>query len=290
MPTPSIPTRTQRWRAKSSLYRPADEGGFDPDRYHVTEIPEAPGKAFVTTHHYSGAWPATRFQFGLYDTQAEEEPELVGVIALGNGSHANALTNPFPNLIPYKESLDLSRMVLLDTVPANGESWFATRALAIAAEHGIRGVIAFSDPSEFWQARPDGRLALVKRGHYGITYQSLNMTYLGQTRPSRKDYFPDGTEWNRRSISKVLNGEVGRDGVVARLVRRGAPPLTGDMDPAVWVGQAKRACGVVSRTHEGNHKYALRIGRTRAERTRTVIGLAPRRYPKPAAQPTLPHL
>jgi hypothetical protein len=39
-------------------------------------------------------------------------------------------------------------MVLLDSVPANGESWFAARALRLAAEHGVRGVIAFSHPSE----------------------------------------------------------------------------------------------------------------------------------------------
>lgn len=74
------------------------------------------------------------------------------------------------------------------------ESWFAARALRLAAEHGIRGIIAFSDPSEFVQPRPDGRLVQVKRGHYGIAYQSLNMDYLGQSAASWKEYFPDGTE------------------------------------------------------------------------------------------------
>ncbi|MEU0529172.1 hypothetical protein [Amycolatopsis tolypomycina] len=281
MPAPSAPTRTQRWREKSALYRPAGEDGFDAGRYAVAEIPKATGKTFVTAHHYTGVFPQTRFQFGLFDTQAEPNAQLVGVISLGNGSHPNALTNPFPQLAPYEESLDLNRMVLRDSVPANGESWFAARALRLAAEHGVRGVIAFSDPSEFWQPGPDGQLVQVKRGHYGVAYQGLNMDYLGQTRPSWKDYFPDGIEWNRRSISKVANGEVGADGVVARLVARGAPPLTADLDPGQWIERAKRACGITRRWHEGNHKYAVRIGRTRGERTRSVIGLAARPYPKP---------
>lgn len=116
------------------------------------------------------------------------------------------------------------------------------------------------------------------------------MDYLGQTRPSWKEYFPDGTEWNRRSISKVTNGEVGRDGVIARLVQRGAPPLTADLDPAQWVATAITACGITRRWHEGNHKYALRIGRSRAERTRTLIALAAHPYPKPCPQLLLPGL
>ena len=41
----------------------------------------------------------------------------------------------------------------------------------------------------------------VKRGHYGIAYQGLNMEYLGQSAASWKEYFPDGTEWNGRTIS-----------------------------------------------------------------------------------------
>jgi hypothetical protein len=288
MPAPAAPTRTQRWREKSASFRPAGEEGFRPDRYEVAEIPQTAGKEFVATHHYTGAYPQTRFQFGLFDTQTEPGAALVGVICLGNGTHPNALRNPFPQLVPYDEALDLNRMVLLDQVPANAESWFAARALRLAAGHGIRGVIAFSDPSEFWQAGPDGRPLQVKRGHHGIAYQALNMAYLGQTRPSWKLYFPDGTELNRRSITKVLGGETGADGVVARLVGRGAPPPAGDLEPGRWIELATRACGITRRWHEGNHKYAIRIGRTRGDRTRTVIALGSRAYPKPAPSLFLP--
>ena len=37
------------------------------------------------------------------------------------------LTAVFPDLEPYAESLELSRFVLAESVPANGESWFLAR-------------------------------------------------------------------------------------------------------------------------------------------------------------------
>jgi hypothetical protein len=42
----------------------------------------------------------------------------------------------------------------------------------------------------------------------------------------------------------------------------------------------------VRRAHPGNHRYALRVGRTRGERSRVFIALAGRSYPK--AEPELP--
>jgi hypothetical protein len=47
--------------------------------------------------------------------------------------------------VPYHESLDLSRVVILDSMPANAESWFCARAFELAAAAGIRGIVAFSD-------------------------------------------------------------------------------------------------------------------------------------------------
>jgi hypothetical protein len=46
---------------------------------------------------------------------------------------------------PYNESLDLSRVVILDSVPGNAESWLCARAFELAAAAGIRGIVAFSD-------------------------------------------------------------------------------------------------------------------------------------------------
>jgi hypothetical protein len=39
----------------------------------------------------------------------------------------------------------LSRFVLVDAVPANGESWFLGQLFAAAAREGLRGVVSFAD-------------------------------------------------------------------------------------------------------------------------------------------------
>jgi hypothetical protein len=47
-------------------------------------------------------------------------------------SHPAVVRNVFPDLRPYHESLVLSRFVLVDAVPANGESWFLGQVFAAA--------------------------------------------------------------------------------------------------------------------------------------------------------------
>jgi hypothetical protein len=48
----------QRWKNRRHSWRPAGEGGFDPARYRVREMPNDlvhTAKAFVRAHHYSGS-------------------------------------------------------------------------------------------------------------------------------------------------------------------------------------------------------------------------------------------
>ncbi len=273
----------QRWRDGRDRYRPVGET-IDPGRYLVTPIAYCDAKRFVTQHHYSRSFPQIRYAFGLHEHQpGRAGTDLVGVLTLGNGTRAAALTSAFPTLVPYRESLELNRLVLLDHVAANAESWFTARALRTAAECGIRGITTFSDPSELWRTAPDGRRIRIKRGHVGVVYQALNMTYLGRSRPSWKLYFPDGTEISRRSLTKIIGHEPGADGMITRLIARGAPPPGHDIDRRAWLNRALTACGAQRRYHPGNHKYALRTGRSRGERTRTTIP-APRPYPKPTVQ------
>jgi len=288
MTVPSVRSaiRTQRWLTKTALYRPIGEP-FDPRRYDVREIPKTTAEAFTVTHHYSNAFPATRLCYGLYDSLPPQGrlPELVGVAALGVPSHPAVLTNPFPSLVPYEESLDLSHLVLLDRVPANAESWFCARAFTLAAENGIRGLVAFSDPMERWRMSADGRPERFMPGHYGYVYQALNFAYLGTTTPRQIIVLPDGEQLPERSLSKVTGQERGADGVIARLMTRGAPPLKDGGDRALWLEAALHACGARRLRHSGKHKYAIRIGRTRAERSRTVFTLPTgRTFPKRPAQ------
>ncbi|MFD4604344.1 hypothetical protein ACFWPQ_40805 [Streptomyces sp. NPDC058464] len=114
------------------------------------------------------------------------------MLALGIPTQAAVLTSVFTRLTPYEESLELSRLVLLDEVPANAETWLQGRAFRLAAARGVRGIVAHSDPE------PRARLTahspeLVFPGHYGTIYQAKGMDYLGKTRPRRLTLLPDGS-------------------------------------------------------------------------------------------------
>ncbi|MBF6333485.1 hypothetical protein [Nocardia transvalensis] len=280
-------TECQRWRARRDSYRPSGEP-FEPSRYFVAPIDYWQAATFIVAHHYSRVRPQICFAYGLFDRHHEDAYALVGVLTLGTGARAEALTGAFPDLVPYRQALELNRLVLLDEVPGNAESWFTARALRLAAAQGILGVIAFSDPAEIRQTLDDGSEALVKRGHIGIVYQALGMTYLGQGTGRPKLYLPNGTELSRRSLSKIAGRESGSGGVVARLLAHGAPPPPRPgADRTAWKTwleqEALPACGVRRIPHPGNHKYALRIG-PRTARDRVTLTGANRPYPKPESR------
>lgn len=132
----------QRWTRRAHSWRHISEGGFDPSRYCVEPISEADARAWIVEHHYSGSYPAASQRYGLFDRSGQ----MLGACVLGVPMAAAVLTNVFPDLCPVTESLDLSRLVLADQVPANAESWFIARVFAAAAERGVRGVVAFADP------------------------------------------------------------------------------------------------------------------------------------------------
>ncbi|MEV6683393.1 hypothetical protein AB0N09_42065 [Streptomyces erythrochromogenes] len=115
-----IPTSSawcQRWQGRRHSWRHLSEGGFDARRYLVELIPERLAKAFVLEHHYSGSFPAARLSFGLYDFSLGEA-RLCGVAVFGVPVTAAVLTRPLPDLVPYIESLECSRFVLMDECPA----------------------------------------------------------------------------------------------------------------------------------------------------------------------------
>jgi hypothetical protein len=279
-------TRAQRWRNGRQHWALDGRDLFDPARYGMAEINKTMARQFTVRHHYSATFPATKLHYGLFEL-AGRKPLLVGVVALGIPMRNLVLTNVFPHLLPNSEALELNRLVCAPSVGFNGESWFCARAFRAAAEHGVRGLVAFCDPLERWAVTNDGRRRY-KRGHCGVVYQALGFDYLGRATPRTLDFLPDGTLLSARATAKVTGGERGHQGVFARLVALGAPPPTADQTPCEWLREAKHVVGVRSQRHPGNHRYAIRLGRTRGERTRTVIGMATGRYPKPDLQLPLP--
>jgi hypothetical protein len=270
----------QRWRHGHHSWIRRRHGGFDRRRYQVITLPEQPAKDFTIDHHYAASWPAARLRYGLRD---REDGSLRGVLVLGVPMHPAVLTRPFPLLEPYRQSLELSRLILLPDVASNGESHFVTQALRHAAGLGLRGVVAHADPRPRYRRTPTG-LVMVKPGHYGCVYQACSALYAGLTTARTVIMLPDATVLNARSVSKLLADDRGAKGVVRRLVGLGAPPPGRTQPPAVWLNAALSAIGAVKVRHPGNHRYLITVGGPR-QRRRTHIALAARPYPKAHTPP-----
>jgi hypothetical protein len=266
----------QRWSAGTHSWRHKSEGGFDSSRYEVALIPDdAAAKSFVVRHHYSRSYPAARVRAGLY-----EGGELVGVGVFGIPMQQAVLTRAFPRLEPYEESLELSRFVLLDQVPANAETWFLARAFGEAAQLGVRGVVSFADPVP--RVTRDGRV--LSPGHTGVIYQASNGLFTADRGTPRTLLLgPDGLVLSDRAMSKIRSQERGHVYAEKQLVTWGARPMVAGENPAAWLQQALIQADVTRLRHPGNYRYLFRLGRTRGERTRVVVGMSSAPYPKKVA-------
>ncbi|MBL8605190.1 MAG: hypothetical protein JNK72_24885 [Myxococcales bacterium] len=252
----------QRWRDRRGVYRPARET-FDPTRFEVGAIPDdATAKAFVIEHHYSRSFPAARRRFGLFERGA-----IVGV-AVFSQPMQSAVLRPFAP----EEAMELGRLVLLDHVLANAESWFVARAFDALRGEGVRGVVSFSDP----EPREDANGRLTFPGHIGTVYQALNALYTGRARPNTLRLLPDGTNITARTLAKIRQRERGWRYAVDALVARGAEPPTTD-DLRAWL---QRALPTVTRKlrHGGNHRYVF--GLTPSDRKWLAREVTAAPYPK----------
>jgi len=260
----------QRWETGRHTWRHRSDGGFDPARFTVDVIADdTTAKGYILDHHYSGSYPSAKLRYGLYT-----DGHLVGVCVLGFPPSRGVLTNPFPGLEPYVESVELSRLVLADACPANSETWFITRCFDDAALRGIRGVVSFADPVP---RRVAGDV--VFPGHVGIIYQARNAIYTGRGTARTLTLLPDGTVLNDRAQQKVRAQERGHRHVEERLIRLGAPVPRAGQHPAAWLTEALTAVGATRVRHRGNHRYCFTLG-TRAQRRRVELALPASPYPK----------
>lgn len=237
---------TQRWFRGRDWYRPAGEP-IATHRYEVTPMPgDAEAKAFVLEHHYSGSYPAARFRFGMYCGA-----ELVGVAVFSVPMNARVLAD-----LPGEpsESVELGRLVLLDGVPANGETWFLGRCFALLRSEGLVGVVSFSDPT------PRHTVAgnVVHPGHVGTIYQAHNAVYCGHASRRTLRLLPDGTVFGNRTHQKLRARERGWRYAADLLIRHGAPEPDGDLRAwaSEWVPRLTRPL-----PHPGNLKYLWALHR-----------------------------
>lgn len=257
----------QRWRDRRESYRPAREP-FDPKACEVAEVVEAVAKAFVERHHYSGSYPAARFRYGLH-----ERGELVGVVVISEPVNTRSL-RPYPRTA----AAELGRLVLLDRVLANAESWLVARVFEALRREGLSALVSFSDPV----ARTNLGGEVVFPGHIGGVYQATNAIYTGRSAPNTLRLLPDGAVFNKRTMSKVRARERGWQHAVEQLVEHGARPPGRNADLAAWL---RRELPRVTRAlrHGGNHRYLFALDR--AAKKVAPEGLP---YPKFSLAPGIP--
>jgi hypothetical protein len=233
----------QRWRERRGVYRPAGET-IATRQYEVAPIADdTTARRFVLSHHYSGSYPAARQRFGLYGPSG-----LEGVAVFSVPAQPKAL-----DVLPGDRDTcgELGRLVLLDAVPANGESWFLARCFELLRREGWTGVVSFSDPVPRTTAAGD----VVFAGHIGGIYQATNGVYLGRADAHTLRLLPDATVLHGRAMAKIRKREKGWRYASAVLERHGAEPLREDEDAAAWL---RRWVGRLTRPlrHHGNLKYA----------------------------------
>ena len=143
-----------------------EEGGSIPTsplqnlNLSVQKIPSNIGKEFVKKYHYSHGIHNGPMCYGLFNNN-----DLIGVCAFATPSSENVCASVFG--IEDKRSVtELHRLVLLDWVPKNSESWFIVRALKSLKKDRpyYNAVLSFADATE---------------GHTGIIYQATNAIYSG---------------------------------------------------------------------------------------------------------------
>jgi len=188
----------QRWRNGRERYRPARET-IATREYEITETQsdQLIGE-FLAKHHYLRSTPPARFRFCLH-----RAGQLVGAAVFSHPTNDLSITGTFG--CAAIETVELSRLVLLDEVPANGESYFVGACLRRLRALGLAGVISFADP--VLRSTADGRL--VKPGNVGTFYQALNACLVGRSTARTLRLLPDGSVLADRTIQKLRKGEPG---------------------------------------------------------------------------------
>lgn len=257
----------QRWRDRRDTFlcpgttiRPAD--------YAVDILERARAKAFVERHHYSGTFPADRLSVGLF-----RGLDLVGVAVFSVPMNQRAV--PYYLGVDAGAGCELGRLVLLDDVPFNGESWFMARAFrALRSEKpDVQAVLSYSDPVE--RLGPDGRL--VKPGHVGIIYQALNAAYRGMSGDRTAYVDQAGRPLSGRALSKIRRGERGWEYAIEQLRQMGAADRRPHEEPAAYLRRLEAEGFVQRRRRSGNHAYAFPLTRA-ARRASIALPVAP--YPE----------
>lgn len=181
--------RSQRWRDCRARFVPA-ASTIDPRTLAVDIIDTRRQAApFVEAHHYAGTMPVCRLAVGLFRNGKGGTSQLVGVCAFAVPIN-NASVPKSAGLADPSNACDLGRLVLLDDVGGNGESFLVSRAFRHLRRErpSILSVISYADPVR--RTDSDGRVYLP--GHVGVLYAIMGSRYVGRSTPRHDLLLPDG--------------------------------------------------------------------------------------------------
>lgn len=127
----------------------------------VQKISAKDGKAFVKKWHYTHGIHNGPVCYGMI-----KNDELVGVCAFANPSGEKVCENVF-GAEHKRRVTELHRLVLLDEMPKNSESWFIAQSLKQLKKDKphLWAVLSFADST---------------MNHYGTIYKACNAIYTGK--------------------------------------------------------------------------------------------------------------
>lgn len=245
-----LPAGNQRWREHRASYRPPREP-IDPRRYAVDLVAENDAKRFVCTHHYSRSFPASRLRVGLYRHRPIARAELVGV-AVFSVPMTQSVIPRWTGLAP-SSGIELGRLVLLDEIEGNAETWFLAGAFKLLGTHlpEVQAIVSFSDPMQ--RVSDDGHL--VTPGHVGSCLQSFNGRHVGRSKARTLVLDRGGRVVSDRALAKIRNDERGAGYAYSQLLAAGAPPIRAGESGRDYVSRALAEGPFRRVRHPGNLAY-----------------------------------
>lgn len=247
-----------RWRNGGNRWVSPPEV-FRPHRYRVERITETEAKDYVVRTHYAGSMPAARARYGLIHQPAFGPARLVGAVVYGIPMQAAALRRWCG--VDHQRGVELSRLVLDDSVAFNGESFLVAAAekLLVKDLPQIEAVLSYCDPT----ARTDVDGREVKRGHEGTVYKALGFRHVGRSSPRILTLDECGRVLSDRSVSKFRNGERGADYALRQIELASGVTHTPGLTPADYLALALRSPKLRRVPHRGNYVYVRSTRRGR---------------------------
>lgn len=249
-----ITSRTMRWHERRCRYlRTSDP--IDTRQFAVDILATARAARFIARHHYLVTMPATQLCVGLFGPKTQDDdPPLAGVAVFAVPSNPAVITRHAG--LPPAQGTTLARFILLDEVPANGETHFLRKAFSLLRREKphLETVVSYADP-----------LA----GHIGHIYAAASAAHRGRTRP-RSCWSLSGTTIPGRTLSKIANEESGHKAAIDRLIAMGARKPEPAEAPPDWLKCLKSERVLERSLHPGCFVYNFALTRRAKNRSRAL--------------------